>query len=342
VTAWTFAGELIDGCPPGRVVVGSGPEQPLPGRFGIAGLVDAHAHPSVDEDEDGPFLADRAFAETKLDEYAAHGVTVVRDVGGLSTVTLDFARNPMPGRPLVTAAGRFLSTPDRYFPRMYVPTCADGLLDAIRAEIAAGAEWIKIIGDFPEWGDAGPVPDSLAMTYDLDTLRRAVEIVHALGARLALHSNLPASELVAIGVDSFEHGTALTCDDVQALGARGGAWTPTLGAVLAQRDASDPAVRARVGEVRERMRDVLPHAVAHGVKVLAGTDVMVTIAEEIALLVDCGLTVEQALAAAGSVARDYLGVQPQDDLVTYHADPRSDPDVLATPAAVVIRGIRVV
>ncbi len=132
---------------------------------------------------------------------------MIRDVGGLNTVTLDFARGPMPGRPLVRAAGRFL---------------------------AAGAEWIKVIGDFPKWGAAGPLPDSLDTTYDLDTLRRAVHTIHSLGARLALHSNMPASDLVAIGVDSFEHGTALTCEDVQALGARGGAWTPTLAAIMAQ------------------------------------------------------------------------------------------------------------
>lgn len=342
VTAWTFTGELLDGAQGDRLVVGVGVERPLPGRFAIAGLVDAHAHPSVDVDQGGPFLADRAHAEAKLDEYAAHGVTVVRDVGGVNTVTLDFARGPMPGRPLVTAAGRFLSPAGRYFPRMYAPTSPDQLVDAIREEVGAGAQWIKVIGDFPDWGDAGPVPDTVGSTYDLDTMRRAVQTAHSLGARVALHSTLPATELVAAGVDSFEHGTALTREDVEVLGARRGAWTPTLGAVLAQRDAPDPATRARVAGVRERLREVLPHAVAHGVRVLAGTDVVGTVAGEISLLVDCGLSVEQALAAATSVARDYLGIQPDGDVVTYDADPRSDPDVLASPAAVVIRGVRVV
>ena len=341
MTAWTFSGEFLDGAVLEPAVVGTGDRQALPGRFALAGLVDAHAHPSVDVDEHGPFLADRAHAEATLDQYAARGVTIIRDVGGLNTVTLDFARNPMPGRPLATAAGRFLSSPGRYFPRMYSPTSADHLVDAIREEVGAGAEWIKIIGDFPRWGDSGPVSDSLAMTYDIDTLRRAVQTAHALGARLALHSNLPASELVAIGVDSFEHGTALTRDDVQALGARGGAWTPTLGAIMAQRDAPDPALRKRVAGIREHMREVLPHAIAHGVHVLAGTDVVATIAEEIALLADCGLTVDQALAAAGSAAREYLGIAPEGDLVTYDADPRANPEILATPAAVVIRGVRV-
>ncbi len=100
-------------------------------------------------------------------------------------------------------------------------------------------------------------------------------------------------------------------------------------------------MRKRIAEIRERLREVLPHALAHGVRVLAGTDVVATIAEEIALLADFGLTVEQALAAAGSTARDYLGVSPEGDLVTYDADPRSHPEILTSPAAVVIRGVRV-
>jgi imidazolonepropionase-like amidohydrolase len=148
-------------------------------------------------------------------------------------------------------------------------------------------------------------------------------------------------DLIAIGVDAVEHGTALSRDDVEALGARGGAWTPTLGAIMAQRDSADSKMRNEVAELREHMRDVLPHALAHGVRVLAGTDVVASIAEEIALLADCGLSVEQALPAAGSAARDYLGVSPEGDLVTYDADPRSNPEILTSPAAVVIRGVRV-
>jgi imidazolonepropionase-like amidohydrolase len=111
--------------------------------------------------------------------------------------------------------------------------------------------------------------------------------------------------------------------------------------VLGQRDSPDPEVRTRVGELRERLRDHLPYAAARGVAILAGTDVVGTMADEIALLADHGLTVEQAIAAAGSRARDFLGVHPDGDLVTYDHDPRDDPGVLARPAAVVVRGVRV-
>jgi imidazolonepropionase-like amidohydrolase len=339
--AWTFAGVLLDGLAGDRVVAGTGEPEELPGRYALAGLVDAHAHPTVAADGHGPYLADGDYGTAHLAEYAASGVTVIRDAGGRSQVTLSFARTAVAGRPVVTAAGRFLAPAHRYFPRMHSPVAPDELTAAIQAEVAAGAAWVKIIGDFPEWGEDGPVPQSLAATYDLGTLRLAVDAAHAAGARVAVHSNLPNSGLVAIGADSIEHGPALGHAELEALGARGGAWTPTLCAVLQGRDSPDPAVRGRTDELRERLRDGLPYAVAHGVRVLAGSDVVGTIADEIALLAGHGLTVQQAIAAAGSRARDFLGIHPEGDIVTYDNDPLEDPGVLASPAAVVVRGVRV-
>ena len=338
--AFTFSGAFLDGFAGERVVAGTGEHEELPGRYALAGLVDAHAHPTVATDEHGPFLAGSEYGAARLAEYAVGGVTVIRDVGGRSQATLEFARSATAGRPVVTAAGRFLAPVNRYFPRMHSPVAPDELVAAIEAEVTAGATWVKIIGDAPEWGADGPAPQSTAATYDLDTLRRAVDAAHAAGARVAVHSNLPDSGLAAIGADSIEHGKALSHSEIDALGARGGAWTPTLCAVLHHRDSPDPEVRKQADELRERLRDHLPYAVAHGVRVLAGTDVVGTIADEIALLADHGLTAEQAIAAAGSRARDFLGIHPAGDIVTYDGNPLQDPGVLARPAAVVVRGVR--
>lgn len=339
--AWTFSGTFLDGAASDRVVVGAGEPEELPGRYALAGLVDAHAHPTVAADDHGPYLADGEYGAARLEEYAASGITVIRDAGGRSHVTLGFARTAVAGYPVVTAAGRFLAPANRYFPRMHYPVPPDELAAAIRTEVTAGAAWVKIIGDFPEWGDDGPVPQSTAATYALDTLRQAIDAAHAAGARVAVHSNLPNSGLTEIGADSIEHGQALGHSELEALGLRGGAWTPTLCAVLQNRDSPDPAVRGRIGELRERLRDCLPYAVAHGVRVLAGTDVVGTMAGEIALLADHGLTAGQAIAAAGSTARDFLDIHPAGDIVTYDDDPLEDPGVLAHPAAVVVRGVRV-
>jgi imidazolonepropionase-like amidohydrolase len=345
--SWTFAGTFLDGFDGDRVIAGTGEPEELPGRYALAGLVDAHAHPTVDRDEHGPLLAqDDAYGSTRLAEYAANGVTVIRDVGGRSEITLGFARaaasgHPTAGQPVVTAAGRFLAPAGRYFPRMHSPVGPDELAAAIKTEVAAGAAWVKIIGDAPQWGPDGPVPQTNAPTYDLDTLRQAVEAAHAAGARVAVHNNLPDAGLIALGVDSIEHGTGLERADIDALAANGGAWTPTLCAVLGNRHSDDPETRARVDALRDKLRDLLPYAAASGVRVLAGTDIVGTIAEEIALLVDHGLSPAQAISAAGSLARDFLGVHPDGDIVTYDEDPLQDPSALARPAAVVVRGVRV-
>ena len=156
--AWTFSGAFLDGLAGDRVVAGTGEPEELPGRYALAGLVDAHAHPTVAADEHGFYLSDGEYGAARLEEYAATGVTVIRDAGGRSQVTLGFARAAAAGWPVVTAAGRFLAPANRYFPRMHSPVAPDELAAAIRAEVAAGAAWVKIIGDFPEWAEGGPVP----------------------------------------------------------------------------------------------------------------------------------------------------------------------------------------
>jgi imidazolonepropionase-like amidohydrolase len=95
--AWTFSGVFLDGAAGDRMVAGTGEPEELPGRYALAGLVDAHAHPTVATDEHGPYLADGKYGAKRLDEYAASGVTVIRDAGGRSRVTLSFARTPGPG-----------------------------------------------------------------------------------------------------------------------------------------------------------------------------------------------------------------------------------------------------
>jgi len=342
MTTWRFSGVRLPDGVEDRVDVGSGAVQELPGRFALTGLVDAHCHLTVASDDAGPYLADRDFGVRRLAGLAGSGVTVVRDVGGLSTVTLDLARAAEPGQPLVTAAGRFLSSRAHYFPRMYTPVDAEELDAAIRAEVAAGAAWVKLVGDFPRAVDGVFKPDSTEPTYDPETVRRAVATAHAAGARVAVHTQSPyAAYLIAAGADSIEHGTHLEPEDLNALGARGGAWTPTMSAVLALKpDASDRR-RNSVAEQSERYAVLLPRAVRAGVRILAGSDVVGSVAAEIGLLVEHGLTPEQALDAATRSARDYLGVDPVGDLVTYDADPREHPEVLAGPAAVVVRGERV-
>ena len=55
--AWTFSGTFLDGAATDRVTAGDGEPRELPGRYALAGLVDAHAHPTVASGQRWPYLA---------------------------------------------------------------------------------------------------------------------------------------------------------------------------------------------------------------------------------------------------------------------------------------------
>jgi imidazolonepropionase-like amidohydrolase len=168
--------------------------------------------------------------------------------------------------------------------------------------------------------------------------------VHSAGARVAAHSTIgTAGALVDAGVDSIEHGVGLDWDALQGMAERGTAWTPTLSAIVGL--FNDPARtedrRAQDQEAVDRFRELLPVAVRLGVPVLAETDVVGTIAGEVRLLREFGLSPQDALAAASTWPRQFLGLDaPSPDIVTYDHDPRDDPAILASPSAVVSGGVR--
>lgn len=343
MATWVFDGI---GLPAGEQVhleAGAGDLQPLPGRFALPGLVDSHCHLTVGVGERSLVLRDEDAARSMLDDLALAGVGALRDVGGDRSITLKLASSPEDGRPVVLAAGRFVAPEDDYFPKLHEPVSAEELVAAIEAELDDGATWIKLVGDFPEVGPDGPIPGS-AMTpnYELDAVAEMIAAVHARGARVAVHTTTDrVSDLIRVGVDSVEHGTTITAEDLEALGARGGAWTPTLSAIMngAANDTPEQMERRRARS--EYMASMLPRARQYGVRVLAGSDVVGTVAGEVHQLVKHGLSVIEALEAASTSAQDFLGLTGQGDLVTYDADPRDHPEVLATPAAVVPRGHRI-
>jgi imidazolonepropionase-like amidohydrolase len=321
----------------GEVAVGSGEPTALPGRFALPGLVDAHCHLSVAADDDGPYLGDPALAPRRLTELAQQGVGLIRDVGGDRTVTLRLGLRD--GQPEVQAAGRFFAPEGRYFPRMHDPVPETELITAVNREIDDGARWIKLVADFPLFVDGRHVQGSVPeQSYSDEAVAAAIAAAHDRGVRVAAHCTTElASYLIAAGVDSIEHGPGLTPDDIAALAARGGGWTPTMTAVLGA-DASTRSERGRA--LSDRWRELIPHAIASGVHVMTGSDIVGSVVGEIALLVDHGVAPEDALRAATTSAREFLGATST-DIVTYDKDPREDPEVLRHPAAVVLRGTRV-
>jgi imidazolonepropionase-like amidohydrolase len=320
--------------------------EPLPGSFVLPGLVDAHCHLSLGPGErGGPIALGAEAAADNLAAARAAGVTAMRDTGGPVGVTLQLLQDGDGG---LMVCGRFLAPAGQYFPPVYEPVPAEDLVSTALAEVAAGARWVKLVGDFPVLGGPDRPPTPPVPTYPIADVRRLVDAVHAAGARVAAHSTTRhVTELIDAGVDSVEHGTALDADDVRALAARGAAWTPTLCALTANPPPpGEPERLERYQRMRQRLSELLPMAIDLGVTVMTGTDVVGTVAREVALLTEFGLTPAAALAAASTAARGFLGLagptegQPV-DLVTYHNDPRDDPQVLAQPAAVIVQGRRI-
>jgi imidazolonepropionase-like amidohydrolase len=312
--------------------------EPLPGRFVLPGLADAHAHPALGAGQTGPLALDKDSARANLIRWAQAGVALVRDVGSPGGLSLEV--QPEPGMPSLLAAGRFMAPAGRYFPHLLInPVEEPDLADAALAEIARGARWIKVICDFPDLA----AQTAAEPTYSSDAIARLVAAAHKAGARVAAHTTTPkAAAAVAAGVDSIEHGTSLDEAAVREMARRGTAWTPTLGATIGIADHVEvpPETAEWVRETRDRLAYLIPLAVQLGVPVLAGTDVVGSLPQEVALLAQLGLAPGEALAAASVWVRQFVGTDASADIVTYHHDPREDPDLLAEPAAVVVGGTR--
>ena len=316
----------------------------IPGRFALTGLVDAHSHVSFGERDGGPIPLDRAAAEAALERLAADGVGVVRDAGGDPGVVLTLPT--VPGRPFLVAAGRHLAPAGMYFEAVHQPVAPADLVEVALGELAAGAQWVKLVADFtPSRARGASSLEPPEQTYDLGLVGDLVTETHRSGGRVAAHvTTTLVADLVRLGIDSVEHGTGLDEETIAEMARRGTAWTPTMGAVLSSPPDAPQERRRLTAERRERFRQLLPLAVRLGVPVLTGGDVVSTIPREVALLVECGLDPTDALRAATTTALAFLGgdvALAPPSVVTYDADPRNEPDVLARPVAIVIGGVRV-
>jgi imidazolonepropionase-like amidohydrolase len=312
----------------------------LPGAWLAPGLVDAHAHLTFETRVRlGLERGSPALVAAHLAQQRAAGVLAVRDAGCLPGVEL-------PRRPVacceVIACGPFLAPPDLYLAHLYEPVDPCDVIARARQRVQAGAEWVKVIVDFPG-PDANPLQPRLG--YPLDLIGAIVEAVHAESGRVAAHVMGPiVHEVVGTAVDSIEHGNWATEEAVREMAHRGTAWTPTLTTVLPHvAPLADEAPAAR--ELLARQHRTLPLAAQLGVQLLAGTDEQPhgSVALEVAALAEHGVPPADALAAATTGARRFFGLKclvdgAAADLVTYDRDPREDLGVLLEPAAVVCGG----
>jgi imidazolonepropionase-like amidohydrolase len=335
----------------------------------IPGMMDCHVHFSSPGGPDWiarfldplPELTLRAseLAETSL----RAGITTVRDAGGVHNVNIELAQRANAGAivaPHMHAAGTWIAHRGTYVPFARQFGNADELRAAIRAEMEAGADWVKVALD--AWNqDARPegAPD---IPFDEKLLAVAVEESHRAGYKIACHANDATSCRIAAraGVDSLEHGMFLNADDLQAMAKNKTYLVPTMSVWDAMlyyaREVDWPEARKKRAEnFRENSRAAVSAAIRAGVPIALGTDAgggaarHGRIAREVELMVECGMEPREALMAATSSAakllaegeRGTIEVGKIADLVLLDANPLEEVSALRLIAAVFQGGKRV-
>lgn len=301
----------------------------------LPGLVDAHTHPGAEKPGD-PF--DEDLLRRDLGEHLAAGVTMVRAPGLAGDPPDWFGRDD--DVPRAVHAGLWIAQHGQFMDGWGRRADLAELPDVAAAQ-ATRTGWVKLIGD---WGpDEPPVP--------VEVLRDVVTRVHAVGGRVAVHSQVASggAAAVAAGVDSLEHGMCLDAGLLSQMAAQGTALTPTLLVItsslpqaLARPDGPRKSWFVDGASVHGRLAAA---AVEAGVTLLAGTDSRPhgRVADEVRALAATGMSPHDALAAGSWAARSYLGLDgltdgSPADVVVYDGDPRSDLALLDVPRTVVLRG----
>jgi len=327
----------------------------LPGQTLLPGFIEGHSHLLLHPYDKVPW-DDQVLKESEAYRVARavvhakatlmEGFTTVRDLGtegaGNADVGLKRAINEgqIPG-PRMIIATRALVAPGSYAPKndaWAVPQGAEeadgpNLVSAVRRQIGAGADVVKLYGDYRWRPGEGSRP-----TYSQAEITAAVAAAHDAGRQVAVHANTAEAmrRASAAGVEVIEHGSEGDAATFALMAKNKTALCPTLA-------AGDAIARYRGWNGQEPApADVLQDRAAFqlamkaGVPICMGGDVGVyghgTNAREMLLMAKAGMPNAAVLTAATAGNARYFGLADRGriapgllaDLVAVPGDPLAD------------------
>jgi imidazolonepropionase-like amidohydrolase len=354
--------------PKGAEVIDAGDLTILPG------LIDCHVHLavaqlSIQERLLTPNSLNIAMGLAAARATLEAGFTTVRDAGFTTRgMKLAVERGLFPGprmriavTPLSQTGGHGDSmTPSGVSIWPGDPERPNGVVDGIegvrrasREVLRAGADQIKIM---TSGGVLSPNDEPGATGFSPEEIAAVVYEAHAAGKTVMSHAqaNQGIKNAVLAGVESIEHGIYLDEEACAQMKQRGTYLVATLIAPLwvlrrAEKDpASMPPYAVRKSkEVIDAHRQAFRMAVESGVKIAMGTDTGVgphgTNAEEIAVMVENGMTPMQAIVATTKTAAECVRVDrlvgtiapgKRADIIGVRGDPLSNIGLFKDAASV--------
>jgi imidazolonepropionase-like amidohydrolase len=322
----------------------------------IPGLIDAHVHITYPPNREETYVVNDSICSFRaahfLKRHLMGGITTVRDVAAYHNVSIMAKKAFYEGiligsRPIVVGEG-ITCTGGHGTERWKLAFEADGpdgFRKAVRAQIKAGADLIKIL---PPYSPA--------------EIKAAIEETHAQEKFITVHSGIFREQYdfvrwaVEEGADCIEHAYAIPDDVINMMAKKGIYNVPTLSilAKLADEYEKKPGWEWKVKKYREseiifkKMRKV-------GVKMAVGTDAIFSYMneypgmffEEIERFVKLGYTPMEAIVAATKIsaevchAADKLGAIEEGkiaDLLVIEGDPLKNIECLRNISMIIQDG----
>jgi imidazolonepropionase-like amidohydrolase len=312
----------------------------------LPGFIDAHDYLSVDPDRPDPmgqmFGPDvalrRATALSHLARDLAAGITTLRVMGEGSHLDIALREEGVPG-PALLCSGIPVAPPGSHqAPPGGGLSDAGAIADAVQANAAAGADWIKLV---VTGGVNAKTFGPTESPWGRAEIRAGIRAAGALPVAVAAHGGEPLVIAAEEGAATIEHGAFLDARGLDAMAAHGVAWVPTFGRFfradgIALSARGDTTVLAQLARARAALEAAVPLALARGIAIALGGDNM-----HGRQAFDAGFLVRFAGNAAGIAAltggaaqvlrladRGFLRVGQRADLVLVDGDPLAEPDAL--------------